>query len=257
MRHYRIEHNVTRRMLKNWVFYLLPFFSSSFLGSAELRAQRVYQRGPDLMFEEAQGRPRSLGPGFNPVPISDHRFLLIRGAQMGYGEDSSCERPAAKNRVVVYDTQTNKEAVLFDKPLSDRIMGHDAACVYEHADLSPSGSTLYIVSPCYVTAGCLAIIDLPTGEVRYIPGAMDVFVIRGGPNAGDLIYMCRLHHEPTDDDPPLTYYAYIHARPDGSQIAIISNETLVLVGGNAPAPILRTYLRSIRGRIFVQGEWVD
>jgi hypothetical protein len=136
------------------------------------------------------------------------------------------------------------------------MIGHDAACVYEHADLSPSGSTLYIVSPCYATSGCLAIINLPTGGVRYVPGAMDVFVIRGGSNAGDLIYMRRLDRKPTDDDPRMDDYAYIHARPDGSQIAIVSNEALVLVGGNAPAPILRTYLRRIHGRIFVQGEWV-
>ena len=156
----------------------------SFFGLSESRAQRVYQRGPDLMFEDAQGRLSSLGAGFNAVPISDHKFLLIRGKEMGYGEESSCERPAAKNRIVVYDTRTNKESLLFDKPLSDRITGgHDAACVYEHADLSPSGSTLYIASPCYATSGCLAIIDLPTGRVRYVPGAMGVFVIRGGSNA--------------------------------------------------------------------------
>jgi hypothetical protein len=174
---------------------------------------------------------------------------------MGYGEESSCERPAAKNLVVVYDTKTNKESVLYDKPLSDRMMGHDAACVYEHADLSLSRSTLYIVSPCYATSGCLAIIDLPTGGVKYVPGPMDAFVIRGGSHAGDLIYMCRLDRKPSDDDPRAGDYAYIHARPDGAQIAIISNESLD--GGNAPAPILRTYLRSVHGRIFVQGEWVD
>jgi hypothetical protein len=105
------------------------------------------------------------------------------------------------------------------------------------------------------TSGCLAIIDLPTGGVKYVPGPMDAFVIRGGSHAGDLIYMCRLDRKPSDDDPRAGDYAYIHARPDGAQIAIISNESLD--GGNAPAPILRTYLRSVHGRIFVQGEWVD
>jgi len=205
------------------------------------------------MLEDEQGRLSSLGPGFSSVPISDHMFLLIRGREMVYGEEPSCDHPAVRNRVVLYDTRTNKESLLFDKPLSDRIMGrHDAICVYEHADLSPSGSTLYIVSPFYATSGCLAIIDLPTGGVRYIPGAMDVFVIRGGPNSGDLIYSRRLP-QPTDIG---YYYPYIHARPDGSQVAIISNEALALVGGNAPAPILRAYLRGIQGRIFVQGEWV-
>jgi hypothetical protein len=112
------------------------------------------------------------------------------------------------------------------------------------------------VIPCYATAGCLAIIDLPTGRVRYVTGVMDVFVIRGGSNAGDLIYSRRLLSKPSKDHPGHPYYPYIHARPDGSQIAIISNEALALVGGIAPAPILRAYLRSIHGRIFVQGEWV-
>lgn len=242
-------------MPRNWVFSLLPFLFSSFLGSAELRAQRIYQQGTDLVLEDAQGRTSSLGPGFNPVPISDHEYLLIRGAHTGYSVDPVCERPAARNRVVVYDTRTNKESLLYDKPLSDRTLWHEPMCVYEHADLSPSGSTLYIVSPCYATAGCLAIIDLPTGRVRYVVGAMDVFVIRGGSNAGDLIYVRRMPRKPSER-PPMAYYPYIHARPDGSLITVISDEALALNGGNAPAPVLRAYLRSVHGRIFVQGEWV-
>lgn len=234
-----------------WLFFFVVFS-----GLPQSLAQRIYQRGPDLKLEAAQGRLSSLGTGFNAIPISDHEFMLIRGAQMGYGEESSCERPDAKNRIVVYNTRTNKESLLFDKPLSVPIAAHVFTCVYEHADLSPSGSTLYIVIPCYATAGCLAIIDLPTGQVRYVPGAMDVFVVRGGSNAGDLVYMRRLDRKPTDDDPRMADYAYIHARPHGSQIAIISNEALVLDGGNAPAPILRAFLRRIHGRIFAQGEWV-
>jgi hypothetical protein len=232
------------------------FWLVSFSVLPPLCAQSVYQRGAEIMLEDAEGRVSSLGPGFNSVPISDHTFLFIRGAQMGYGEQSSCERPAARNHVVIYDAQARRESVLFDKPLSARMIGHDGACVYEHADLSPSGSTLYIVSPCYATAGCLAIIDLPSGKVRYVPGAMDVFVIRGGSRSGDLIYFCRLNRKPTDDDPRVADYKYIHARPDGSQIAAISSEDLVLVGGNAPAPILRNYLRRLHGCIFVHGEWI-
>jgi hypothetical protein len=244
-------------MPKNKVLSLVPFFFVSFFDLPEAHAQRVYQRGPNLMLEDAQGRLRSLGPGFNSIPISDHEFLLILGKQMGYGEETGCERPA-KNRVVVYDTSTNKETVLFDKPIPVLpIRVHFSICIYEHADLSPSRSALYIVIPVYATSGCLAIIDLPTGRVRYVPGAMDVFVIRGGPNAGDLIYMRRLQSKPTKYDPVgHPYYPYIHARPDGSRIAIISDEDLVLDGGNAPAPILRNYLRGIHGRIFAQGEWV-
>jgi hypothetical protein len=119
-----------------------------------------------------------------------------------------------------------------------------------------SGSTLYIVSPCYATSGCLAVIDLPTGKIRYISSAMDIFVIRGGSRSGDLIYMRRLNRQPTEADPRIADYKYIHARLDGTQIAIISGEALVLVGGNGAAPILRNYLRRLHGRIFVQGERV-
>ena len=82
----------------------------------------VYKLGPDIMTEDTQGRRRSLGPGFNLIPISDQKFLFIRGAEMGYGERSSCERPEAKNRVMVYDTKTSRESLLFDKPLSAPMM---------------------------------------------------------------------------------------------------------------------------------------
>jgi hypothetical protein len=243
-------------MLRNWRFFLPLFFLISFLGPRDANAQRIYQRGPDLMFTDAQGRSSSLGAGFNAVPLSDHEFLLIRGEHMGYGSESGCETRATRNRVVMYDTANKKESLLFDKPLLVPVAEHVSTCVYEQADLSPSGSTLYIVIPCYATANCLAIINRPTGQVRYIPGVMDVFVVRGGPNAGDLIYMRRVERKPTDNDPRIDDYPYIHARPDGSQIAIISNEDLIRVGGNAPAPILRAYLRRIHGRIFAQGEWV-
>jgi hypothetical protein len=78
------------------VLSLVPFFFVSFFGLSESHAQRVYQGGPDHMLEDAQGRLRSLGMGFNSIPISDHEFLLIRGKQMSYGAESGCERPADK-----------------------------------------------------------------------------------------------------------------------------------------------------------------
>jgi hypothetical protein len=240
-------------MAMNKAFRVWLCFLASLMA---LRAQRVHQQGNELVLEDSQGQRTSLGKGFNAVPISQHEFLIIRGAQMGYGEESSCERPDAMNRVVIYDTTTHKDLILFDKPISNPDLAHDGACVYEHADLSPSGSTLYLVSPCYATSGCLAVINLATGKAKYIPGAMDVFVIRGGNNAGDLIYMCRLNRKPTEADPRIADYAYIHARPDGSLITVISHEDLVPGGGNAPAPILRAYLRRIHGRIYAQGEWV-
>ena len=220
-----------------------------------LQGQRIYERGPELVLRDAQGRLTKLGRGFYAVPVSDHEVLIIRGAQMGYGEKSSCEGPS-KNRVVLYDTQTKKDVLLFDKPIPPRIIPHDGACVYERGDLSPDSSTLYIVSPCYATSGCLALIDLHTGKIRNVPGVMDVFVIRGGPHEGELIYSRRLWTKPKGYETGFYYYPYIHAHPDGSQIGIISDENLVQVGGVGSAPILRAYLRRIRGRIFVEGRWI-
>jgi hypothetical protein len=124
-------------MSMKWASALLLFSPAQLFLLAQLRAPRAYLRGHDLILENAQGQLKSLGAGFNPVPISEDMFLLIRGAQMGYGEESSCESPGSKNRVVVYDIIANKESILFDKPLSGRIIGLHATCVYEHADLSP------------------------------------------------------------------------------------------------------------------------
>lgn len=219
------------------------------------RLPRAFERGPDILLEDSRGRVTSLGPGFNPIPISDHQVLLIRGARLGYG-DAGCDRPETKDRVVIFDATTNKESVLYDRPIRLPFAGAGSVCVYEHADLSPSGRTLYIVIPCYATANCLAVIDFASGKVKYVRGADDVFVIRGGPNAGDLFYMAFLAREPTEDDPRVGDYAYVHARPDGSRIAVISHEALVLRGGNASAPKLRAWLRSIHGRIYAQGEWI-
>jgi hypothetical protein len=157
---------------------------------------------------------------------------------------------------VIYDAETKKESVLFDKPIPLPFPPSTGICIYEHADLSPSEGTLYVVIPCSATAGCLAIIDLTTGRIKTVPGAMDVFVIRGGPKAGDLLFMRRSVTEPKGGEPGYPWYPYVHARPDGTQVAVVSGEDLDLNNGNAPAPILRAWLRSIHGRIFASGEWI-
>lgn len=232
------------------------FVLAAFLPTGQSSAQRIYERGRDVVLEDAQGRVTSLGAGFNPVPISDHRFLITRGARMGYG-DIGCNIPDARNRVVIYDADTKKESLLFDKPITLPFAPHTGICVYEHADLSPAEKTLYVVIPCYATAGCLAIIDLPAGSIKTVASAMDVFVVRGGTIAGDLLFMTRLDRKPTEDDPRVAGYAYVHAHADGSRVAVVSREDLVRVGGNAPAPMLRAWLHSIHGRVFANGEWIQ
>jgi hypothetical protein len=71
----------------------------------------------------------SLGTGFSAVPISDHKFLLIRVRRWVW-QRVELRAPDTQDRLLVYDTKTNHESVLFEKPLSNRMIPHDAACAY-------------------------------------------------------------------------------------------------------------------------------
>jgi hypothetical protein len=73
-------------------------------------AQRVYEEGADIFYEDAQGRKIPLGRGHSPVPVSDGKILLIRGARMGYGDRLACTKGEAKNWVALYDTKTRRES---------------------------------------------------------------------------------------------------------------------------------------------------
>ena len=107
--------------------------------------------------------------------------------------------------------------------------------------------------PGAATSGLLAIINLQTGGITQVDGVNEVYVIRGGPSEGDLIYSRRLLRKSSNDELEYPYYPFIHAKPDGSQIAIISDESFE-AGGTAQNPILRAYLRRLQGRIYVQGD---
>jgi hypothetical protein len=217
-------------------------------------AQRVYQENEKVVYEDSPGQKLSLGVGHSAVPVLDDKILLIRGTQMGYGDRDACTNAKAKNRVALYDTRTRRESVVYDKPINNDIVPPDAAGIFERADLSPSGSTLYVVTPWAATSGSLAIINLRSGALTQIGGVNEVYVIRGGPSAGDLIYSRRLWHKAPNVAPgEYPYYPFIHAKPDGTQIAIISDEAFE-VGGTAKTPILRAYLRRLQGRIYVQGD---
>jgi hypothetical protein len=171
---------------------------------------------------------------------------------LGYGDRAACAKPEAKNRVVLYDARTKQETILYDKPLTNEFAGPDDACIFLQADLSPSGSTLYIVTPWAATSNRLVMIDVKTGAVSHdVYGVMDAYVIRGGTSEGDLIYNCRMWRD------NLGHYGYpfVHAKPDGSQIAIVSDEYFT-VGATEKPPILRAYLQKLRGRIYVDGRWI-
>jgi hypothetical protein len=221
----------------------------------KLSAQRVYEADNNVVFEDSNHHRISLGPAMSPVPVGNNKILLIRGARMGYGDRFACTKPELKNRIVLYDTKTRTESILYNRPITSEFLSEADGCIFEQADLSPDGSTLYIVTPWAATSGRLTIIDLRTEALRHVDGVNEVYVIRGGRAEGDLIYSRRIWGKAADDDVGYPYYPFIHAKPDGSQISIVSNESFT-IGPTKKTPILDAYLKELSGRIYVQGRWV-
>ena len=225
------------------------------LASVPVRAQRAFEQGDQIVYEDGQGRKIPLGRGHSSILLSGTEILLIRGARFGYGDQRSCRQPDSRNRIVVHNVAAAKDTVIYDSPLGNEFIGPDDACVYKQADLSPSRSILYVVTPWSATSGLLAIIDLPTETSKYVFGVHDVYVIRGGQANGDLIYSRRLLHKTPDDSVGHPYSPFIHARPDGTQVAIISDEYFT-VGGNDVPPGLGGYLKRVHGQIYAYGKWL-
>ena len=153
-------------------------------------------------------------------------------------------------------TQPRKQKkTLFDRtiPFGD---GKFPFCIYDQMQLSPDGSTLYLVSPVYATSGSMAIVHLPQQTISYVPGVNFVYVIETGPHHGELIYQRRLYRRDSaypNDPVAYPYYPLVHARPDGRQIGIIS-EDYFAGDPNKDFPKLATYLRKIGGRITIAGK---
>ena len=193
-----------------------------------LPAQRVFEKANLVIFEDAQKRQINLGTGFNPVMTAD-----------------------GKNSVVVFDPVTEQQKTIFDRAIEfDR--GSLSFCIFEQMQVSVDSLTLYLVSPVYATSGSLAIVDLLSGSIKYVPGVDSVYVIQSGPHRDELIYQRRVYHK-TNDGGEYPHYPFIHARHDGEQIAEISDEFFT-VGGHDKLPILRAYLRKIRATIVVNGD---
>ncbi len=220
--------------------------------SCGLHGQSVYQQGDQVIYQDASNQETLLGRGHDPLPLPDGKILWIQGAKLNYGDRFACTNPKLKNTIALYDPVTHGKSILYDKPIVNDIVGPEDGCVFNQADLSPDGSSLYIVTPWAATSGMLTIINLRNGKVVSVAGVDDVYVIRGGSAEGGLIYTRRLWKE-KDAIGAHPYYPFVHARPDGSQIAIISDESFE-VGGTAKTPILRSFLRGVRGRIYVQGD---
>jgi hypothetical protein len=211
-----------------------------------IEAQRVFERGLDVVYIDPDGKQTSLGTGSSPQLTRDGKVALIRGRAYGYGDSFDCGQKDRKNWIAVYDPAARSEKVLFDRALS---FGRKrmAFCIFQQMQLSPDNSILYLVSPVYATAGSLAIVNIPSGSASYLPGINSVFVIESGPHQGELIYERRLLLPVQEPGGRSVYYPYIHARPDGSQIKVIGEESSDVMPG------IRTYLRKIGAQIRIHG----
>lgn len=148
---------------------------------------------------------------------------------------------------------SRREDILFDHPIPFEA-GNGPFCAFELMQLSHDAHTLYLVGSVYATSGSLAIISLPKGPIKYVPGVNEVYVIQTGTHRDELIYVLRVYHKSANAG-EYPAYPFIHARADGQPIREVSNEW----GGqgNMPhdkMPLLRNYLRRIGGTISVNGE---
>jgi hypothetical protein len=219
---------------------------------SSLVAQRVFEKGQNVIYEDGRKNRVNLGLGFNPVFTEEGKVAMIRGRRIGYGHHFDCNHKDSKNWISVYDPATRTERVLFDRSLPFGVQG-SPMCVFDQMQLSPNGSVLYLVSPVYATAGSLAIIQLEQGAATYVPGVNDVYVIQSGPHRGELIYTRRSVYK--GDGEEHMYYPFIHAGADGRQIKVIAEEPSLSASG-APRPRLTAYLRKIEGQLMVGGKLI-
>lgn len=216
--------------------------------AASLAAQRAFESGDKVIYEDAQQRRFNLGTGFNPVLTAQGMIAFIRGRRFNSGEAFDCRDAKKKNWIALYDPASRKETVLFDRAL-DYDQSGIPYCAFEQMQLSHDASTLYLVA----AAGSLAIVNLALGSVSYVPGVELVYVIEAGPHRDELIYLRRVMRKSAKHRLPFPAYPLIHARANGEEITEISNESFT-VGGNDSVPILRAYLRKIGGTITVNGR---
>jgi hypothetical protein len=216
--------------------------------ASSLLAQRVFEKEQHVIYEDATSLRADLGIGHSPVLTRDGKVVLVRGRYFDYGARFDCANKETKNWVASYDPATRSEQTLFDRALPFERTGI-VFCVFNHVQLSPDGSTLYLVSSVWATAGSLAIVQSKTNRVKYVGGVNDVFVIQSGDHAGELIYQRRT------PQPALSgYYPWVHAAADGTQIKELDEE--MFTSGGDPlkdAPNLASYLRRIKATIFIGG----
>jgi hypothetical protein len=217
-----------------------------------LPAQRVFETGDRVVYQDNQGRRVDLGAGFGPLLTAEGKIGFIRGRRFAYGETFDCRDAKKKNWIALYDPATKVEKTLFDGALDFDGRGIPF-CVFEQMGLSHDVSMLYLVRSPDAGSGSLAIVNLARGSAAYVPDVESVYVIETGPHRDELIYVQRIMHKSAKRRLPFPAYPIIHARANGEQIAEISNESLT-AGGDGGAPMLKAYLSKIGGTITVNGR---
>jgi len=217
-----------------------------------LAAQRAFETGGQVVYQDTQGRRVDLGAGFSPVLTAQGKIAFIRGRRFAYGETFDCRDAKKKNWIALYDPATEQEKTLFDRALDFDGRGIPF-CVFEQMGLSHDASMLYLLSPANAASESLALVNLARGSIAYVPDVESVYVIETGPHRDELIYVQRVMHKSAKRRLPFPAYPIIHARANGEQIAEISNESLT-AGGDGRVPMLKAYLSKIGGTITVNGR---
>jgi hypothetical protein len=144
--------------------------------AATTQAQRVFELGEKVVYEDARKQQTDLGAGFDPTPIADGEVVFVRGRRYGYGEEFDCTRPESKNWVAKYDPQTEKETKVFDRPIHYDGPASLGFCAFAQMQMSYEGSVLYLLASTYATSGNLAIIKLTSGSIAFVPGVIAVLL---------------------------------------------------------------------------------
>jgi hypothetical protein len=217
-----------------------------------LNAQRVFERGDNVIYQDAAGRETDLGLGHSPVLAKSGKVNLIRGPLLDFTSYFDCSRKEAKNWVSAYDPATRSEETFFDRTLS--FEADLKVCAFSQMQLSPDELTLYLVSPVSATSGCLAIFGLRDGKITYVWGVNEVYVIMGGSHSGDLIYPRRMDRFVPEFGGNYPWYPAVHAAADGRVIHVIGDQWFTVKSGSLTAPLIESYLRQLAGHIIVKGE---
>ncbi len=134
----------------------------------------MYEQGGQIVYQDATARKIVLGRGHSPIPVSGGKILLIRGEKRDYGDRGTCTNPKLKNWIAIYDPTTAQESIVYDKPIPNDFLDSKEACIFNQADLSPDGSTLYVVTPWAATSNMLSIVNLRTTKIAQVGGVLNV-----------------------------------------------------------------------------------